>query len=158
MSKPEDKDLEEFARKLQEQIMEQAKEIYSETVIEHVQNPRHFHKIEQPDGYGKVTGSCGDTMEMFIQIKSDLISQCAFLTDGCAATIACGSMAVEIATGKSFTEALGTVKGDEILKRLGGLPEGNAHCAFLAADTLRRALADCLYQQRSGWKKHYRKA
>ncbi|MFC2165914.1 iron-sulfur cluster assembly scaffold protein [Acidobacteriota bacterium] len=154
---PKEKDLEEFARKLQEQIMEQAREVYTETVIEHCQNPRNFHKVEQPEGYGKVTGSCGDTMEMFIQIKDGRISQCAFLTDGCAATIACGSMATEIAHNKSFTEALGTVKGEEILKRLGGLPEGNVHCASLAAETLRRALADYLYQQRSGWKKNYRK-
>jgi nitrogen fixation NifU-like protein len=154
---PEEKDLEEFARRLQEQILEQAKEVYTETVIEHIKNPRRFHTIEQPDGYGKVTGSCGDTMEMFILINNDRISQCAFLTDGCAATIACGSMATEIAQGRSFTEALAAAKGEEILKRLGGLPEDNAHCAFLAAETLRRALADCLYQQRSGWKKHYRK-
>jgi nitrogen fixation NifU-like protein len=155
---PEEKELEEFARKLQEQIMEQAKQEYTETVIELWQNPKNFHKIEHPDGYGKVTGSCGDTMEMFIQLKGGRISRCSFLTDGCGATIACGSMATEIAAGKSFTEALGIVKGDEILKRLGGLPEGNVHCAFLAAETLRRALADCLYQQRTGWKKHYRKA
>jgi nitrogen fixation NifU-like protein len=154
---PKEKNLEEFARKLQEQIMEQAKKVYTQTVIEHCQNPRNFHKIEQPDGYDKVTGSCGDTMEMFIQIKAGRISQCSFLTDGCAATIACGSMATEIAQGKSFTEALGSVRGEEILKKLGGLPEDNVHCAFLAAETLRRALADYLYQQRSGWKKHYQK-
>ena len=153
---PKEKELEEFARKLQEQIMEQAKQEYTETVIQHWQAPKNFHKIEHPDGYGKVTGSCGDTMEMFLQFQGGRISQCAFLTDGCGATIACGSMATEIAQGKTFTEALGAVKGDEILKRLGGLPEGNVHCAHLAAETLRRALADCFYQQRSGWKKIYR--
>jgi NifU-like protein involved in Fe-S cluster formation len=38
--------------------MAQAKELYTETVIEHCQKPRHFHKMEQPDRYGKVTG-CG---------------------------------------------------------------------------------------------------
>jgi nitrogen fixation NifU-like protein len=154
---PKDNELEEFARKLQEQIMEQLKQQYSETVIQHWQNPKNFHRIEQPDGYGKVTGSCGDTMEMFIRLKQGRISQCSFMTDGCGTTIACGSIATEIARGKTFTEALGAVKGDEILSQLGGLPEESVHCAFLASETLRRALADCLYQQRSGWKKHYRK-
>ncbi|MBN1221759.1 MAG: iron-sulfur cluster assembly scaffold protein [Candidatus Aminicenantes bacterium] len=154
---PKDKDLEEFARKLQEQIMQQARLEYTEEVIERWQNPKNFHSLENPDGYGKVKGTCGDTMEIFIRIEGDRISQCAFLTDGCAATLACGSMATEIAIGKSFTEALASVSGDMIMKRLGGLPEGNVHCAFLAAETLRRALADCLHQQRSGWKKLYRK-
>lgn len=147
---PKEEELEEFARKLQEQIMNQVKQEYTDTVIQHWQTPRNFHKIESPDGYGKVTGSCGDTMEMFLQFQEGRISHCSFLTDGCGTTIACGSMTTEIAQGKTFTEALGAVKGEEILKRLGGLPEGNVHCAHLAAEALRRALADGLYQQRSG--------
>lgn len=64
-----DEDIEKFARELQEQIMEQIKKGYSQTVIDHWQNPRNFRKIENPDGYAKVKGSCGDTMEMFIKIK-----------------------------------------------------------------------------------------
>jgi hypothetical protein len=39
-----DKDLEEFARELQDQIMEQVRKQYSETVIDHWQNPRNFKK------------------------------------------------------------------------------------------------------------------
>jgi len=152
-----DKELEEFARKLQQQIMEQARQEYTEEVIDRWQNPRNFHPLDNPDGYAKVKGACGDTMEIFLRVEDDRISQCSFLTDGCAATLACGSMATEIAGGKSFTEALATVSGDMIMKRLGGLPEGNVHCAHLAAETLRRALADCLHQQRSSWKKLYRK-
>jgi len=152
-----DEELEEFARKLQEQITEQARREYTEAVITRWLNPRNFRRIENPDGYGKVKGSCGDTMEMFIRLDKNRISDCTFQTDGCAATLACGSMATEIAIDRSFTEALAAVSGEAILKRLGGLPEGNEHCAFLAAETLRRALADCLYQQRTAWKKLYRK-
>jgi nitrogen fixation NifU-like protein len=152
-----DEELEEFARKLQEQIMEQARQEYTEAVIRRWLNPCNFRRIDNPDGYGKVKGSCGDTMEMFIRVNKERISDCAFQTDGCAATLACGSMATEIALNKTFTEALATVSGEAILKSLGGLPEGNEHCAFLAAETLRRALADCLYQQRTAWKKFYRK-
>jgi NifU-like protein involved in Fe-S cluster formation len=40
---------------------------------------------------------------------------------------------------------------------LGGLPEDSVHCAQLAAETLRRALADYLYQKNAPWKKNYRK-
>jgi NifU-like protein involved in Fe-S cluster formation len=62
-----------------------------------------------------------------------------------------------LAVNKTFTEALGFVSGEAILKKLGGLPEGNVHCAFLAAETLRKALADCLYHEKYPWKKKYRK-
>lgn len=150
-------DLEKFAKELQDQILEQIKKRYSQVVIDNWQNPKNFQKLENPDGSAQAKGSCGDTMEMFLKIKDDVILQCTFQTDGCGTTIACGSVATELARGKTFTEALGSVSANEILNKLGGLPEEDVHCAQLAAETLRRALADYLYQKRSPWKKHYRR-
>lgn len=151
-----DKDVDKFSQELQKQIMEQIRKQYSETVIDHWQNPRNFRKIENPDGYAKVKGSCGDTMEMYLKTDKENISECGFQTDGCGTTIVCGSIATELALNKSFIQALGLVSADEILKRLGGLPQSDVHCAQLAAETLRRALADHLYQKRAPWKKHYK--
>ncbi len=151
-----DQDLEKYAKKLQEQILEQIKKRYSETVIDHWQNPHNFRKLKNPDGSARLKGSCGDTMEMFLTMKEGVIQQCAFQTDGCGTTIACGSMATELAQKKPFVQALGCVSVDEILKHLGGLPEEDVHCAQLAAETLRRALADYLYQKKAPWKKSYR--
>lgn len=153
----EDKEIEKFARELQEQIMEQARKQYSETVIDHWQHPRNFRKINNPDGYAKVKGTCGDTMEMFLCTRDEKISKCAFQTDGCGTTIACGSVATELVLSKNFTEALAVVSASKILRKLGGLPESDVHCAQLAAEALRRALADYLYQKRNPWKKHYRR-
>ena len=150
-------DLEKFARQLQEQIMKQIRKEYSEIVIDHWQNPRNFSKMENPDGYAKVKGSCGDTMEMFIRMKDDRIAECTFQTDGCGTTIVCGSVASEVAQNKTFTQALALISADEILKRVGGLPESDIHCAQLASETLRRALADYLFQKKAPWKKHYRR-
>ncbi len=152
------KDLEKFAQKLQEQIMEQIKQRYTQTVIDFWQNPKNFRKIDSPDGYASVKGSCGDTMEMFLKMKDKKIFECTFNTDGCGTTLACGSAATELAKNKSFTQALASVGTDSILKKLGGLPEEDVHCAQLAAETLRRALADQLYQKQNPWKKQYRKA
>ena len=152
----EDKDMDKFARELQEQIMEQIRKRYSEVVIDHWQNPRNFRKIKNSDGYASVKGSCGDTMEMFLKMNKENITECTFQTDGCGTTVACGSCATELALGKSFTQALAFVCADEILKRFGGLPESEVHCAQLAAETLRRALADYLYHKKAPWKKHCR--
>jgi len=150
-------DLEKYARELQEQIMEQIKRRYSDKVITHWQNPRNFKRIDHPDGCAQVRGSCGDTMEMFVKMKDEMVLECAFQTDGCGTTIACGSVATELVRNKSFTQAIAGVTAQEILKHLDGLPEDDAHCAQLASETLRRALADYLYKKRSPWKKHYRK-
>jgi nitrogen fixation NifU-like protein len=143
MSK-DNKDLEKFSRELQAQIMEQIRKRYSHTVIDHWQNPRNFRKVENPDGYAKLKGPCGDTMEMFVKFKEEKIKECTFQTDGCGTSIACGSVTTELAKDKEFIQALGRVGSKKILEMLGGLPEADVHCAQLAAETLRRALADCL--------------
>lgn len=150
-------DLDRYAKELQEQILKQVAQRYSKAVIELWQNPINFRRMESPDGYASVRGQCGDTMEMFIKMKDERISECTFNTDGCGTTIACGGAATELAINKTFTEALAGVGDEAILKKLGGLPEEDVHCAQLAAGTLRKALADLLYKKQTPWKKHYRK-
>jgi nitrogen fixation NifU-like protein len=156
MNQKKDDEVEKFARELQEQIMDELRRTYSPTVIDHWQNPRNFKTLEIPDGYARVKGICGDSMEMFLRVQDDRVIECTFQTDGCGTTIVCGSVATELALGKSFVEALGAVNAAEILKLLGGLPEDSIHCAQLAAEALRRALADYLYQKNAPWKKDYR--
>jgi nitrogen fixation NifU-like protein len=111
MKKQTDKniDLEKYALELQEQIMKQIKRRYTQTVIDLWQNPKNFRKIDSPDGYASVKGSCGDTMEMFLKMKDKKIFDCAFITDGCGTTLACGSVATELAKNKTFIQALGSV-------------------------------------------------
>jgi len=155
MKKNENAD--EFARKLQEQIIDQYRKYYSDKVIELWENPKYMDKISEPDGYSKVKGTCGDSMEIFLKTKNDFITEATFLSDGCGATIACGSTVAEIARGKPFTKVLGLVNANEIIKRLDGLPKEHLHCADLASEAMRRALADYLYHRNSPWKKHYRK-
>ena len=150
-------EIEKFTRELQEQILSDLRRTYSPAVIERWQNPRNFRALGDPDGRARVQGVCGDTMEMFLRVKDETITECAFQTDGCGTTIVCGSVATELAVGKPLIEALGAVSAAEILQVLGGLPESAVHCAQLAAETLRRALADYLHQKNSPWKKNYRK-
>jgi nitrogen fixation NifU-like protein len=158
MTEMDDQDeIEKFTRELQKQIMEEIRRTYGPAVIERWQNPRNFRPLENPDGRAQVRGACGDTMEMFVRVKGETITECAFQTDGCGTTIVCGSVATELAAGKSLIAALGAVSAPAILKVLGGLPETDVHCAQLAAETLRRALADYLHQKNAPWKKNYRK-
>jgi len=138
---------------LQERIMAELRRTYSPAVIDHWLNPRNFRTLEAADGFARNTGVCGDTMEMFVRVKNDRIVECAFQTDGCGTTVVCGSAATELASGKTFLDALGTVSANGIVKVLGGLPEGSFHCAQLAAETLRRALADFLSRKKEPWKK-----
>lgn len=143
-------------KELEEMVMEDLRRVYSEQVIDHFQNPRNVGEIPDADGLGRVTGSCGDTMEIYLRVRGDRIIDANFWTDGCGTSIVSGSMTTELAKGKSIAEARGITK-DVILSSLGGLPEESEHCALLAADTLRAAVRDYMALKREPWKKGYRK-
>ena len=128
---------------------------YSETVLDHALNPRNVGSIPEADGFGEGTGECEDTMVIWLRVADDRIAEATFWTDGCGTTIACGSMATELAKGKTVKEAF-LIGPEEILRALGGLPEESVHCAALAARTLKNALQDYLEMKRSPWKKAYR--
>ena len=152
MSEDFDKAMDE----LQTSIIEDARKVYSEEVIQRWLDPKYMGEMESPQGYGRVTGTCGDTVQIFLRIESDKIKDSCFLTDGCATTIAAGCMACELAMGKTFREAFKITK-EVILEQLGGLPEESIHCALLASDTLRAALTDYLGSKNEPWRRLYKK-
>jgi nitrogen fixation NifU-like protein len=141
---------------LEEAVMEDMRKTYSEKVIDHFLNPRNLGELGDADGFGKVTGPCGDTMQICLRVNDGKITEVAFMTDGCGTTIACGSMTTELAKGKAVTEAL-RITQDGILKSLDGLPEDDIHCSLLAANTLKEALRDYVSLQKEPWKRAYRR-
>lgn len=134
-------ELERFVGNLQTQILEETRLAYGDEALERWQNPLYNGSIEHADGYACVTGRCHDTMEIFLKFQDEKVLAARFRTNGCASSMVCGSFAAEMAQGKGPDELL-EVTGEAILKRLGGLPKEEAHCAFLAAETLQEALHD----------------
>ena len=141
---------------LQASIIADARKIYSEKVIERWLNPKYMGEMESPQGHGKVTGTCGDTVQIFLRIDNNKIIDARFITDGCATTIAAGCMACELAIGKPLRETFKITK-EIILEELGGLPEESIHCALLASDTLRAALTDYVQSKNEPWRRLYKK-
>jgi nitrogen fixation NifU-like protein len=141
--------------KLQEMVIADARKLYSETVIDHAISPRNVGDMRNADGLAVVTGSCGDTMGIWLRVKDDTIRDISFITDGCGTSVASGSMVTEMARGKNIREC-GSISQQKVLDALGGLPEESQHCALLAANALKAALRDYLAMKREPWKKAYR--
>jgi nitrogen fixation NifU-like protein len=142
-------------KELEQAVMEDMRRIYSEKTIDHFLNPRNLGKIQAADGFGRVTGPCGDTMEIYLKTKNGKVTNATFWTDGCGPSIASGSVVTELVKGKSVGEA-GKITQDDILNALGGLPEESLHCAFLAANTLKEAIKDYTACKKEPWKRAYR--
>ena len=135
----EDDGLDEMVRGLQEQIDAEEEKDFSAKVLREYRNPQNVGRIEDADCVGKISGPCGDTMEISMDVGDNRIQRVLFMTDGCGPSIACGSMTTRMAAGKTIEEAL-KIKDLDILDALDGLPDENRHCAKLAVDTLHKAL------------------
>jgi len=142
-------------KELEKSVMEDTRKLYSEKVIDHFLNPRNLGQIQVPDGFGRITGPCGDTMEIYLRVKNGRVTSATFWTDGCGASIASGSMVTELVKGRGVVEAQ-KIAQDDILNALGGLPEESLHCALLAANTLKEAVRDYLAFKNEPWKRLYR--
>ncbi|MBN1657009.1 MAG: iron-sulfur cluster assembly scaffold protein [Anaerolineae bacterium] len=127
---------------LQDEIDEAAEDVYSATVIDHARHPRNLGGMLDPDGQAAARSSCGDTMAIFLRLNDSRIEMASFLTDGCGATLACGSMLTTMVRGMTLEEAA-AVEASDVILALGGLPPENVHCAVLAVVTLQHAMARC---------------
>lgn len=134
-----DDELDAWERIMENKIMEEVKQIYSPVVINEWLHPSNVGRMHDADTYAIVTGSCGDTMELYLKVKEDNISKASFMTDGCGTTIACGSMITKMLIDLSVDEAR-TIDDVRLLKKLEGLPGENVHCAALTITTLKKAL------------------
>ena len=138
--------LDKFVQQLQDQIFEETKEVFGEVVYKRWREPLYMGVLDDPDSHAKVKGTCGDSIEIFLRFENGRVTKASFQTDGCGPSIVCGSYAAEMAIGKDPDE-LTEITGHIILKKLGGLPEENEHCAFLAAESLQQALHDFMSKQ-----------
>jgi len=97
--------------------------------------------LPDPDGYAKVTGNCGDTMELAFKIRHGQVAETHTWTDGCTMSRSCIDAAARLASGKD-TAALEKITMMDIVDEVGSIPETHLHCAQLAEATLQRALGD----------------
>jgi len=131
--------LDDFVDNLQEQVFNEAREAYGEKGFQRWRNPRYHGRMATPDAQARVTGKCGDTIEIYLKFENDLVSEASYFTDGCASSSICGSFAAELALGKN-PDALANISGNEVLKKIGRLPKNDLHCADLAATAVQEAL------------------
>lgn len=141
---------------LEERLKAEMRKTYSETVIDHAMNPRNVGSMADADSFARITGPCGDTMEIWLKVSNDTITTATFMTDGCGTTIAAGSMVTELARGRGVSQAL-RIDQEDVLNALAGLPEESQHCALLAASTLKEAIKDYFALEKEPWKRNYKK-
>ena len=85
--------------------MDELRELYQETILDHHKHPRNFGKLEgarSSEGYNPL---CGDRITVYVLLEGDVIKDIAFEGSGCAICTASASVMTESLKGKPTGEA-----------------------------------------------------
>ena len=114
--------------------------MYSPQLLDHFENPRNAGDLPAPDVTVQVQNpACGDILKLTLKIADGRISKIGFRAKGCVPAIACGSALTELVKGRSLAET-SNLSREELVQRVGGLPEASSHASYLAMDALAAAL------------------
>jgi nitrogen fixation NifU-like protein len=114
--------------------------VYSAELLDHFQNPRNAGEVEKPDSTARLENPvCGDILELSMKLDGDRIADIRFRAKGCVPAMACGSAITELAKGKTV-EAARVITTEDLLEKVGGLPEASNHAGALAMDALKTLL------------------
>ncbi|MDR2900872.1 MAG: iron-sulfur cluster assembly scaffold protein [Treponema sp.] len=122
--------------------------LYSDIVKDHFMNPRNVLMEDESTFDANARGQtgnikCGDQMLILLNIKDDVINDVRWKTYGCASAIASTSMLSEVIKGMNISDAY-NIKPEDLVAKLGGLPENKIHCSVLGDKALRAAIDDYL--------------
>jgi nitrogen fixation NifU-like protein len=114
--------------------------VYSAQLLDHFQNPRNSGEVEDPSAKIRVTNpACGDVLELSLKLEGGRIADIRFLAKGCVSAMACASAITELAKGKTVAAAQ-EISREDLLQKVGGVPEASSHAAALAIDALTAVL------------------
>jgi NifU-like protein involved in Fe-S cluster formation len=116
--------------------------MYSPKVLEHLDNPRNAGEMPAATAHGVATNPvCGDLLHFYLKVEERRITAASFQVQGCPPSIAAASVLTEMLQGQTIEDAR-QFKAADVSAALGGLPRNKTHCAVLAIDALRAALAE----------------
>jgi nitrogen fixation NifU-like protein len=114
--------------------------MYSAQLLDHFEHPRNSGEISNPDASVELENpACGDVLRLSIRVDGRRIIEIRFLAKGCVPAMACGSLLTELVAGKTL-EGAASIRREDLVEAIGGLPEASAHASHLAVDALKQLL------------------
>ena len=122
--------------------------MYSPQLLDHFQNPRNAGEVLNPDASVQVENpACGDILKLSIRLADGRIADIRFRAKGCVPAMACASLLTELLLGRTLEDGR-NVRREELVLKIGGLPEASIHASHLALDAWAAVLKQLKTSQR----------
>jgi nitrogen fixation NifU-like protein len=120
---------------------------YSEKAINYFLEKKNMGSLPDADQVSELTGSCGDTMKVYLKVEDGRIKDAKIQVLGCPGAVASAMAAMDIIKGKTLEEAQG-LKDRDIFRMLEDIPDQKTHCIRLTNKTIQKAIEE--YRSNNG--------
>ena len=117
--------------------------LYSNTLLDHFRHPRNYGDLPAADiSYESFNPLCGDRIRIALKLNEHVVQEARFKGDGCAISIAAGSLLTELILGADV-ESLASFPDDQLVSALeSNIQPTRRHCALLPLEALRAGLKE----------------
>lgn len=112
---------------------------YSKTAIRYYIDKPHMGQLADADIASEMTGTCGDTMGIYIKLDNGVVADAKYQVMGCAGAVSAAMAVVDLIKGHDLDFAR-SIDDGTVFKVLEEIPVKKHHCIQLAVKTLHKAL------------------
>ncbi|TRZ75541.1 MAG: iron-sulfur cluster assembly scaffold protein [Deltaproteobacteria bacterium] len=112
---------------------------YSDKAIRYFIEKPYIGEIPDAEQVSEMTGSCGDTMRIWLKVENGVILDARYQVLGCPGAIASAMAVVDLIKGKKIADAR-TLNDGDVFRLLEDIPAQKNHCIELAVKTFQKAL------------------
>ena len=120
---------------------------YSEKAINYFLEKKNMGSLPDADQVSELTGTCGDTMKIYLKVEEGRIKDAKIQVLGCPGAVASAMAAIDIIKGKTLDEVQG-LKDRDIFRMLEDIPDQKTHCIRLTNKTIQKAIEE--YRSNNG--------
>lgn len=108
---------------------------------------KNMGSLSDADQVSELTGTCGDTMKIYLKVEEGRIKDAKIQVLGCPGAVASAMAAIDIIKGKTLDEVQGLMDRD-IFRMLEDIPVHKTHCIRLTNKTIQKAIEE--YRSNNG--------
>jgi nitrogen fixation protein NifU and related proteins len=120
---------------------------YSEKAINYFLEKKNMGSLSDADQVSELTGTCGDTMKIYLKVEEGRIKDAKIQVLGCPGAVASAMAAIDIIKGKTLDEVQG-LKDRDIFRMMEDIPDQKTHCIRLTNKTIQKAIEE--YRSNNG--------